>query len=258
MCSRCPPRREIACVQHATGCHPCMTLDGTLSSRPCSDGEAAGVKMTPPLVGTRGLRGLRGGLDLDRRPWPDDLGFPRPGRPQEAVAQEIQVRAAKHLPLQHFQTVNVALDRPGTPRQRDPGFDGLIVLRQSGGKAAQGVQRTIGGALQPGIELGRLPLAHELGKVLGQVDGFGDRGRLRAELDKLLDFVRGALRFTPQHQPGRSAWRQGLGHRLRHVRQGPPWAALPRRETLGLPQAAGIGRDDAIAPRVALLTERAK
>ena len=70
--------------------------------------------------------------------------------PQEAVAQEIQVRTAKHLPLQHFQTVDVALDRPGTPRQRAPGFDGLIVLRQSGGKAAQGFQRTVGGALQPG------------------------------------------------------------------------------------------------------------
>jgi hypothetical protein len=50
MCSRCPPRREIACVRQATGCDPCMTLDCTLSGRPCSHGEAAGVKMTPPLV----------------------------------------------------------------------------------------------------------------------------------------------------------------------------------------------------------------
>ncbi len=50
MCNRCPPRREIACVQHATGCSPCMTLDCTLSGRPCSRGEAASVKMTPPLV----------------------------------------------------------------------------------------------------------------------------------------------------------------------------------------------------------------
>src|SRR6266436_10232131 len=73
MCSRCPPRREIACVQHATGCHPCMTLDGTLSRRPCSDGEAAGVKMTPPLVGTRGLRGLRGGLFFFHHPAPAEI-----------------------------------------------------------------------------------------------------------------------------------------------------------------------------------------
>ena len=55
-----------------------------------------------PAGGTRGLRGLRGGLDLDRRPWPDDLGFPLPWRPQEAVPQEIEVGAAKHLTFHHF------------------------------------------------------------------------------------------------------------------------------------------------------------
>ena len=52
-----------------------------------------------PAGSTRGLRGLRGSLDLDRHPWPDDLGFPLPWRPQEAVPQEIEVCAAKHLPL---------------------------------------------------------------------------------------------------------------------------------------------------------------
>ena len=62
-----------------------------------------------PAGGTRGLRGLRGGLDLDRHPWPDDLGFPLPWRPQEAVLQEIEVGAAKHLPLDEFEPVYVAL-----------------------------------------------------------------------------------------------------------------------------------------------------
>src|SRR6266436_5855274 len=61
-----------------------------------------------PAGRTRGLRGRS--LDLDRHPWPDDLGFPLPWRPQEAVSQEIEVCAAKHLPLQHLQTVDVAFD----------------------------------------------------------------------------------------------------------------------------------------------------
>ena len=95
-----------------------------------------------PAGRTRGLRGLRGGLDLDRHPWPDDLGFPLPWRPQEAVPQEIEVRAAKHLPLQHFEAVDMALDRPITPGQRDARFDGLIVVVEPGGEASQGLQGT--------------------------------------------------------------------------------------------------------------------
>jgi hypothetical protein len=72
--------------------------------------------MTPPLVGsTRGLRGLRGSLALDRHPWPDDLGFPLPWRPQEAVPQEIEVCPAKHLPLQHFEAIDVAFDGAVAP-----------------------------------------------------------------------------------------------------------------------------------------------
>src|SRR5229473_2046046 len=251
MCSRCPPRREIACVQHATGCHPCMTLDGTLSRRPCSDGEAAGVKMTPPLVGTRGLRGLRGGLDLDRRPWPDDLGFPRPGRPQEAVAQEIQVRAAKHLPLQHFQTVDVALDRPGTPRQGDAGFDRLIVVAEPGRKALHGLQGTGGCTREPRIELVRLPLAYQRGKVLREVDRLSDLGLLGPQLGQLLRLSPSALLLTAEDEPRRPAGRQGLGDRLCHHRQELAPALAAGWEALGLAEAADIRGDTAIAPGVA-------
>ena len=55
-------------------------------------------------------RGLRGGLDLDRHPWPDDLCFPLPWRPQEAVPQEIEVRTPKHLTFEHFEAIDMALD----------------------------------------------------------------------------------------------------------------------------------------------------
>ena len=187
--------------------------------------------MPPHLWRCAGLRGHGG--RLGRCLLAETLGLVPTGRPQEAAAQEIEVRAAKHLPFQHFQTVDVALDRPGTPRQRDPGFDGLIVLRQSGGKAAQGVQRTVGGALQPGIELGRLPLAHELGKVLGRVDGLGDRGRLRAELGEcwVSASVRWASRRSTSHVARRGVKGGDVGSattgrlsRRPWQRGGRPWA----------------------------------
>jgi hypothetical protein len=61
-----------------------------------------------------------------------------------------------------------------------------------------------------------------------------------------------------EDEPGRPARCQGLIHRLHHVWQGPPRAALPRREPLRLTQPAGIGRHEPITPRVALLLELAK
>src|SRR5205085_9300692 len=100
-----------------------------------------------PAGRRRRLRGLRGDLDLNRHPWPDDLGFPLPWRPQEAVLQEIEVGAAKHLTLQHLETIDMTLDRPATPGQRAPGFDGLVVVIQPRGEAAHSVQCTAGRAL---------------------------------------------------------------------------------------------------------------
>ena len=49
---------------------------------------------------------------------------------REAAAEEIKVRAAKHLTFQHFETIDMALDRAGRPGQGHPRFDRLIVLRQ--------------------------------------------------------------------------------------------------------------------------------
>ena len=80
-----------------------------------------------------------------------------------------------------------------------------------------------------------LPLADQGGKVLREVDGLGDLGRLRVELGELLGLGLGALRRAPQHQPGRPARRQAAGHGgLRHHGQasgarpwrrgGMPWA----------------------------------
>ena len=94
--------------------------------------------------------------------------------------------AAKHLPFQHFEAVDVPLDRAIGPRQRHAGFDGRIVIPEPCRKALHGVQRTGRRALEPGIELRRLTLAHQGRKILGEVDGLGDLSRLRVELGELL------------------------------------------------------------------------
>ena len=110
-------------------CYTCPTsaqTAGPLSSRAATARPQAS-EQSSPRWGCAWLCVRRCGLSLDWRPWPDALGLPCAGCPQEALAQEIKMCAAKHLPLQHFEAVNVALDRPGTPGQRDPSFDRLIV-----------------------------------------------------------------------------------------------------------------------------------
>jgi hypothetical protein len=97
----------------------------------------------------------------------------------EAAAEEIETRAAIHLALQHFQAIDMALDRPGTPGQGDRRFDRGIVLVQPCGEALYGLQRTGRGALQPGIKGRGLPLAHELRQLLGEINRLGDLGLLR-------------------------------------------------------------------------------
>ena len=53
----------------------------------------------------------------------------------EATAEEIKARAAKHLTFQHFETIDMALDRAGRPGQGHPRFDCLVILRQPFRKA---------------------------------------------------------------------------------------------------------------------------
>ena len=152
----------------------------------------------------------------------------------------------------------MTLHRPRRPWQCHACFDCRIVVLEPFGKASQSLQRTGSGALEPGIQLRWLPLAHELRKVLRQVDRLRHLGLLLPQLGELLGLGLGALRLAPEHQPGRPARRQGLAWWLGHRGQGLARAAVPGGQALGLPQAAGLGRDDAIAPSVALLTELAQ
>src|SRR5882672_199037 len=97
--------------------------------------------------------------------------------PDEAATQEIKTRAAKHLAFEHFETIDMPLDRAGRPGQSHARFDHLVILIQPFRKALQGLQRTGRRALQPGIKRVRLALAYALRKVLGEVNRLGHRGR---------------------------------------------------------------------------------
>jgi hypothetical protein len=71
------------------------------------------------------------------RPWPDLLGCPLARRPEEAVPQEIKMRPAKHVALEHCEAVAMAFDRAVTPGHCDPGFDGGIIVAQPVRKTPQ-------------------------------------------------------------------------------------------------------------------------
>ena len=74
-------------------------------------------------------------VHLGRHTWVYRPGRPLAGSPQEAAAEQIEVCPAKHLAFHHFEAINMPFDRAGTPRQRDAGFHGLIVLLQAGREA---------------------------------------------------------------------------------------------------------------------------
>jgi hypothetical protein len=178
--------------------------------------------------------------------------------PQEAAAEEIETRAPEHWTFHHLEAIDVPLDRAGTPGQGHPGFDCLVILVQPGGEASHSIDSTRGGAFEPGIELRRLPLTDQRGKVPREVHRLRHLGVLRTQRGELLGVCVGALGLAPQHQPGRPAWGQRLAGGRRHRWHGLARAAVPRRKALGLPQTASIGRDYPIAAPIAPLAEVAK
>src|SRR5207253_6595571 len=144
----------------------------------------------------------------------------------------------------------MALHGTRTPGQRHARFDRRTVVPEPTRKASYGLQRTRTRPLQPRLQVLGLALAHEVGKVLREVDRLGDLGRLRVELGELLGLDLRALLGASQDQPGRPAGRQGLGDRLRHHRQELAPALAAGWDALGLADAADRGRDATIASRV--------
>jgi hypothetical protein len=90
-------------------------------------------------------------------------------------------------------------------------------------------------------------LAHEVGKVLGEVDGLGHVRMLRAQLGVILS----ALPRLPHHQPSRLTSGEGPVVGFGHAGEGQPTPPWPRR----LAQALGVAGDGGVAPRIAALLE---
>ena len=91
------------------------------------------------------------------------------------------------------------------PASCQASFDGVVVVAQSFRKALQGHEGTVRCPCQPGVQVIWLPLAHELGKVLGSDNGGGHRGMLGFQLGDLRRVVFVLRLRPPQDQPGRSA-----------------------------------------------------
>src|SRR4029434_6228048 len=137
-------------------------------------------------------------MDLWLLTWACGLSASRAGGQHKAVAEEVEARPAKHLALEHFEAVDMPLDRARIPGQRHPGFDRLVILVEPCREASHGVHSTCGGALQPGIEAFRLPLTDEAREILRQVDCLGDFGLLGPQVRELLRLSLGAFRLAPQ------------------------------------------------------------
>jgi hypothetical protein len=124
---------------------------------------------------------------------------------EKTPLEQIKAGAAEHLALEHFQTIDVTLDRAGTPREGHAGFDRVVVVAQPFRKALQGHARVLRRPCQPRIQMVRLSLAHELGEILGSDNGGGPLGMLGFQLGELGGLVFVLPLWAPQDQPGRPA-----------------------------------------------------
>src|SRR3989442_17585 len=109
-----------------------------------------------------------------------------------------------------------------------------------------------------GVGLWWLPLAHEVRKVLPQVDRLGHFSLLGAQQGELLGLRCRALRLPPEHQPGGPARRERWGRGLCHDGERLAPALASGCQTLGLADTADIGGDAAIAPGIAPRVELPK
>jgi len=141
-------------------------------------------------------------------------------RQEKALLEQSEFGTAKHLALEHFQAIHLALHRAVTPGQGDPGFDRVIVVAQPFCKPLQGHEGTLRRPGQPGIQLVRLALAHEPRKVLGEGDGGGHLGMLGVPLGELGGLVFLLPLWSPSHEPGRPTGGKGAGGRRGRGRRG--------------------------------------
>jgi len=97
---------------------------------------------------------------------------------QDAAAQQVELGAAIHLPLQQFQAVHVSFGRAVAPRMRQRCTDRIDVARQALGEAAQARHLRLA---QRRIKRVGIALAHEPGEGVGEFRREADVGRERSE-----------------------------------------------------------------------------
>ncbi len=111
--SSCTPRLhhvgEVKRFPHARASHTDTTVAWTVlpwpaTPRRMADDLSRTLAIMPRLWWPTWLRGLRVGLCR-----------PIAWGPHEAAAEEIELRAAEHLALQHFEAVDMPFDRPRAP-----------------------------------------------------------------------------------------------------------------------------------------------
>jgi hypothetical protein len=141
-------------------------------------------------------------------------------RQEEASGQQIEPCPAKHLALQHLQTIDLAFDRSLTPRQCHRCLDGGHVRPEPLRKAPQGREGALGGGSQPWVERCRLAPADQPGKVLRERHSFRQRGRLLGEPRQQVVVLLRALFRRAEDQPGRAARGERAWWSRRHCREG--------------------------------------
>jgi hypothetical protein len=160
-------------------------------------------------------------------------------------------RAPEQLALEPCEAIAGPRHGARTPGQGHTGVDGVVVRVEPRGHAPHGLQRPVGRPLQPRLERRRWPVAPHGGKGLHARHRLVHLGMWRAPWGERRGRVCWALRLASEPQPGRPARGQGLGRGRSHDRQRRPRAAWSGSQALSLPQTAGRGGDEAIAPGVA-------
>lgn len=179
-------------------------------------------------------------------------------RPEKARLEQIELSTATQLAFEPLQAIDLAFHRPMTPRQGHPSLHRFIVFTKLCGEALKHSQRTRDCPCQPGIESSGGPLAHQLGTVLCEVDGFRDLCMLRMELHEDRLIVWRSPRRAPEDEPGRLADRERRMHSRRDDRQRPLASPLPWGQPLRLPQTLGVARHCDVAARLPLVFDLAK
>ena len=145
----------------------------------------------------------------------------------------------------------MSLHRARTPGPRHPGFDRRIVVPQPLSHALQYPQRTLCGALHPGLERRPLALADERGNILPSRRGRPPVRPAGRATGQRLGLARRALVLPSQPQPRPRAGRERRLPALTDRHQGPAPEALAGCHPLGLTQALGRAGDGGITAAVA-------